>query len=648
MRQLLRSPLLYYLRLPMPLRIGMLLAGGGGSIYMLTYFFRGRSMWIIVIGMSVVAALLILFRQFLRWRKKRKGAPMEQGIVEQSAATPQGITDAGRRARLDDLRRNFEEGIQKFRGAGKDLYSLPWYVIVGEPGSGKTEAIRHCSVGFPPGLQDPFQGAGGTINMNWWFTNRAVMLDTAGRLMFEEVEAGGTSEWQEFLQLLHNNRPNCPVNGLVLVIPADTLITDTADAIKSKAEKIAHQLDLIRRTLAVRFPVFVLITKCDLVNGFREFFEGVTDPALQHQLLGWSNPAPLDEPFNPELVDEHLGTVCEQLRRRRLGLLIDPVHTDDPVNGRRMDQVDALYAFPLSLSRIASRLKLYLEMVFAGGAWSGKPLFLRGIYFTSAMREGSALDEELAEALAVPVESLPDGRVWERDRSYFLRDVFLEKAFKEKGLVTRAADAGGQHRRRKAVVLAAGFLSVLVLGFLTWFGASALRKSIGRHRDYWVAASQGENWKDNKVTNGRDYWRPIVTPEYIGSPNWVYSGNVTLSVGGKEMRIAEFQSKLHQLAGKPISIPWVFWLARVGTMGLTDKRLAAHQALFESGILRPLVDASRMTMLEDSDAWPQQANDALAQLIRLESPTGKLPDLDPLYQVVLLRHAAGEPAAAAA
>jgi len=41
-------------------------------------------------------------------------------------------------------------------------------------------------------MQDEFQGVGGTINMNWWFTNNAVLLDTAGRLMFEEVKPGET------------------------------------------------------------------------------------------------------------------------------------------------------------------------------------------------------------------------------------------------------------------------------------------------------------------------------------------------------------------------------------------------------------------------------------------------------------------------
>ena len=149
MRKLLRSPLMCYMRLPMPLRIGLLIGAGGGSIFMLTRLFRGRSLWIIIIGMMIVVALLGALRALFKWRKKRKAAPMEQGIVEQSAATPQGITEAGRRARLDDLRKNFEEGVQKFRAAGKDLYSLPWYVFVGEPGMSPW-TIMPCSPAGPP------------------------------------------------------------------------------------------------------------------------------------------------------------------------------------------------------------------------------------------------------------------------------------------------------------------------------------------------------------------------------------------------------------------------------------------------------------------------------------------------------------------
>ena len=635
--------------LPGPLQWGLLLVAGGGSVCMLGYAlstFMGPAAWIVAIGAILVVVLIVGFMQLVKWLRKRKANPMERDIMGHAGTAPQGVSAASLRARLDDLRRNFEEGIGKFRAAGKNLYSLPWYAIVGEPGSGKTEAIRHSCIGFPPGLHDPLQGSGGTINMNWWFTDKAVILDTAGRLMFEEVPAGSTSEWQEFLKLLRTYRYNCPINGLVLVIPADTLITDTADQIKAKANKIAEQLHLIQRILEVRFPVFVSITKCDLINGFREFFDNVTDPDLQQQILGWSNPAPLDERFNPERLSEHLEMVCDRLRRRRLGLMIDPMHTDDP-SGRRIDQVDALYALPQSLARIAPRLRHYLDHVFAGGEWTGKPLFLRGIYFTSSMREGSALDEELAEALGVPVQSIQEGREWERERSFFLKHLFLEKIFKERGLVTRAINAGRLRRRRKAIVLAAGFLSVLALAVFTWFGARSLRDSIGIHRDYWVAAAKPQNWRKDETGTGSEYWRPIVAVDFLGSTEYVYGGQTMVEVGGDEVRVAQFHSKLAELAERPVKIPWVFWLAKLSAGSLLASRAEAQQLLFERSVMRPLADAARQkTSLPDGETpreevfkagWPSEFTGGLAELVRLESLDGELPDLGPLFRCALYR-----------
>src|SRR5690606_16741907 len=264
-----------------PVKIAAAAIGGGGFVGALALLkWNPTAIAVVIAGLALVALLLALYRQVLKLLAKRKAAPMAQALTSNSAAAPQGISDPARRARLDDLRRNFENGVEKFRAAGKNLYSLPWYLLVGEPGSGKTEAVRHCNVGFPPGLQDQLQGVGGTINMNWWFTNHAVILDTAGRLMFEEVEPGTTSEWQEFLKLLKKTRPNCPVNGMLLVVPAESLIRDTADSIERKGGKIAQQLDQIQRALGVRFPVFVVVTKCDLINGFREFFDDMKDPQL--------------------------------------------------------------------------------------------------------------------------------------------------------------------------------------------------------------------------------------------------------------------------------------------------------------------------------------------------------------------------------
>src|SRR5689334_15164491 len=259
----------------------------------------------LIVLLVLLAVIIGVYKAWKAFTQKQNNKQFGGDISQHSSATPRSVSDPGQRARLDDMRKKFQSGIEAYKSRGKDLYKLPWYVIVGEPGSGKTEAVRHSNVGFPPGMQDEFQGVGGTINMNWWFTNHAVLLDTAGRLMFEEVKPGETSEWKEFLALLKKNRPTCPINGLFLVIPSDSLIKDSADDIQRKAGKIAQQLDVIQRVLDVRFPVFVIVTKCDKINGFREFFDDLTDPQLQHQMLGWSNPDQLDTPFRPELVDQH-------------------------------------------------------------------------------------------------------------------------------------------------------------------------------------------------------------------------------------------------------------------------------------------------------------------------------------------------------
>ena len=610
----------------LPLSIKALLGTlSAGLVSAVLYLIEPRAIGFVLIGLVVVLILFCLYLLILHLVRKRQAARMGGDVAQHSTVAPRGLSDPSQRAKLDNLRQTFQRGVDKFRAAGKDIYKLPWYVVVGEPGAGKTEAIRHCNVGFPPGMQDELQGAGGTINMNWWFTNHAILLDTAGKLMFEEVAPGSTSEWREFLGLLRRSRPNCPINGLVLVIPAESLIKDSADAIAKKASRIAQQLNTIQGVLDVRFPVFVLITKTDLINGFREFFDHVKDPLLQHQIMGWAKPDELDQPFRPDLIDQHLQQVVARVRRRRLGLLQDPTPRGETEGGtsapwtpvpetgvvvaRRLDEVDSLYSLPASLGLLAPRLRRYLEMIFVPNEWSGKPLFLRGIFFTSAMREGSALDLELAEAVGVPVDTLPEGKTWQRESAYFLRDLFLEKIFKESGLVTRATNTRKMLRRRQALLFGCGFIGLALLLTFSWFGASSLRDSVGRERAFWQAASEG--WQ-----NGM--WHPIVSPEFDGSPNYIFNGSQPITVGNEKMKLAEYHRRLAELAKSDINIPWVFKPVGQLVSQANAKRKSAQRIVYEGGVVKPLVQAARSKVEQSRDNWTPRSSEALTFLVRLE------------------------------
>ena len=620
---------------------------GGGTLLAVAGFsgFNKGQILILLAAILLVLVILLIFRLVLKWLTARRSAPFTQTVQRAAGDTPNAISSPGSRAKLDDLRRNFDAGVSRFRAAGKDLYKLPWYLLVGEPGSGKTEAIRHSSIPFPPGLQDQLQGSGGTVNMNWWFTNDAVILDTAGRYMFNEVQAGASTEWTEFLRLLVRNRPQCPINGLLLVIPANSLILDTADQIEAKGGQIAQQLDRIQRTLEVRFPVYIVVTKCDLVNGFREFFDGLNDPRLQHQILGWSNPAPLDQSFNPELVDEHLKSVAAKLSQRRMGLLLDPVARESE-QSRRIDEVDSLYSLPESFLRLGPRLRRYLEMIFVAGEWSPKPLFLRGIYFTSSMREGQAIDAELMELLHVPPESLREGKLWERDRAFFLRDLFLKKVFPEKGLVTRAASTAKLQRTRMVALLGGGFVAVALLVFFTWFGARKVSRSIGEQHDFWNGLAK---LNDPNQPASLDIVEPA-RPSGAGSPATVptYRSRLDDPVPGAGLRQSEtvgdlYAELLDYGKQKKIYVDPVFFPAAkvLDGVNLNDLKEDDYAKLFKNNVMVPLVsDAGQKLAAENADTWSPAATAALAELVRCQS--GKAITLDPLFQYLVPDAAASD------
>jgi hypothetical protein len=600
-------------------------------------FFGPQVALIVALGIVFLALILSLYLLLVFWVRRRRAAEMRGELV--ATAANRGISDAALRGRLEDLRRNFARGIEKFETAGKDFYGLPWYVMAGEPGSGKTEAIRHSQAGFPPGMQDEFQGVGGTINMNWWFTNYAVILDTAGRLIFDEVEPGNTSEWNAFLQLLNKHRPNCPINGLLLTIPVESLIRDSPEAMEQKAGKIARQLEVIHRELNVRFPIFVLVTKCDLINGFREFFANLDDARAQQQMLGWSNPAPLDAPFRPELVEDHLQNVVKRLWRRRLGLLLDPVASEPGV--RRADEVDCLYEFPHSLHALAPRLRRYLETIFVAGEWTSRPLFLRGIYFTSSMLEGSALDEELAEVMGLPVDQLPTGRAWERDHSYFLRDLFLDKVFREDGLVTRADKTDQLLLRRNLLLFGTGMIALVALLFFGLLGYNSLQQRVLAQSGFWTRATEG--W-----SNG--IWHPIVVADPGGSLLFHYEGDQPVGPGLTEQTradfhnetfsLADYHSALRELAAESLDIPLVFRLFSYAGSDPDRGRQRAQRVLFEDSVVKPLLDATRRKMSESNPESPARGKPdprpaervralegkAFAALVRLEVGVLQQPD----------------------
>lgn len=353
---------------------------------------------------------------------------------------------------------------------GSYLYELPWYVFVGAPGSGKTTALINSGLSFPlaekygPGA---IAGVGGTRNCDWWFTDEAVLIDTAGRYTTQDSDQSGDKRaWEAFLDLLKKTRPRRPLNGVVLSISvADLLQQGTAER-ASHAAALRARLQELDERLAARLPVYVLVTKTDLLHGFTAYFDDL-GKAQRAQVLGFTLPPQEGGELIEKGVSAFFGREFGLLGQRLADGLVDRLqHETDPV--RRTE----IFAFPAQFGALGPALEDLLNQVFVGSRYAQSP-WVRGVYFTSGTQEGSPIDRvmgSLARNFALARSALPPQTGG--GRSYFITNLLKEVVFPEQRLAgTDLRQERRRHVGHNVALVALGLLAVGLLalgGFSTW------------------------------------------------------------------------------------------------------------------------------------------------------------------------------------
>jgi type VI secretion system protein ImpL len=318
----------------------------------------------------------------LRILKARRAAAE---IAKQLAAASPGDVEA------EALAGRMRSALAKLKTATGDkrdyLYARPWYVIIGPPGAGKTTALLKSGVQFPF-ADSALKGVGGTRNLDFWFADDAVLIDTAGRYTTQTSDAAVDHKgWDSFLKLLRRTRPLQPINGVLVAIGLDELLNCDRAGLDDHAAAVRRRLLELRRALEVSAPVYVLFTKADLLAGFGEFFDDL-DVEGRRAILGAT--LPLDTPTSLEAVLAEFDAVVQALADRvakRLQEETDP-HRRSLILG-----------FPSQIASLRARLSRFLDGALL--AEKDAPPLFRGFYLTSGVQEGAPLDRILGDVAAV-------------------------------------------------------------------------------------------------------------------------------------------------------------------------------------------------------------------------------------------------------
>ncbi len=262
--------------------------------------------------------------------------------------------------------------------SGNPIYALPWYMVMGKTGAGKSSSIEHSGLSSMKTDIGSENTHTSTLNCNWFFFREALVMDTAGRYTVPLNEEEDAAEWQEFLTRLAKYRRNEALNGLVIACSADTLYGNGSHLL-ADARCIRRRIDEIMRILGAKFPVYLMVTKFDLLSGVGKVLENLPDD-LRKVCMGEL----IQNPENKHLVpmDVQINEALQNLCRKwqQFFLFADP----ETLAKNKETSHYRVLAFE-EFKAILPALAAYTNEIFADNPYQETP-DLRGIFFSSALR----------------------------------------------------------------------------------------------------------------------------------------------------------------------------------------------------------------------------------------------------------------------
>ncbi|MFI4956479.1 MAG: type VI secretion system membrane subunit TssM [Gammaproteobacteria bacterium] len=357
----------------------------------------GITVWwqkaLVIIGLA--ALIWVSWLVYRTWLSKM-GGKLFQAIQQQTTEEHQLEVAALREKMKEALGTLKTSGLNVgYRGQAA-LYALPWFMMIGPSAAGKSTLLRNSGLHFPYSRHKEIdiKGFAGTRNCDWWFADEAIILDTAGRYTTEEEDK---PEWYAFLDMLKKFRGNAPINGVVVALSLSDVLKASPHEIEDHVHIIRARLQELIQRLGVIFPVQMVFTKCDLLEGFTAYFQDLSAESRE-QVWGIH----LESPHYQE---DAISLSFHRLYEKLCALRMHKLSLQSESESRAK-----VLSFPAEFKDALEKVKPFLELLLKSNPYQEQPDF-KGIFFTSAHQDA------------------------QQKLSYFIKHLFKKIIFADKHLV---------------------------------------------------------------------------------------------------------------------------------------------------------------------------------------------------------------------
>lgn len=363
------------------------------------------------LSMRVSASVLVLVVPLLIWAWRVRNRYQRLQVERQHEAAVQAdpclpYVEAQERA-LDRSLGNLLNNMERRRS----LYQLPWYLVLGKENAGKTSLITRSNQSFAlshvtkAGVR-AHQEEQLAYPVDWWIGDEAVLIDPPGEFLShpeptpENVEQQGKVKpilpadthprlWLHLLDWLARNRSRRALNGVVLVIDVQALLAQRPEQRKAHANLLRTRLFELTRHLGTRLPVYVTLSKFDLLEGFEEFFARLSRSGRE-DLLGFT--------FSLDAVDDFdawLGELTHQFQA--FVVCLSEQVFDSARESRTLTERDRLQALVHQMAGLRPALFGFLSEMLGSDRFT-TPALVRGLYFSSVLQQGTLSNVFVKEA----------------------------------------------------------------------------------------------------------------------------------------------------------------------------------------------------------------------------------------------------------